>query len=159
MVKRHFTGFALLIFLLGASNFVLAQPPGTAESIEAAYQKRITKEYLNRVYIPKDLADAFVVLNDLTEEESRRKLLSLPAEEAADRLHFGLGRWMMVNWSFYSGSRFSHYLKSIGLTYPDDMAKFVIITYHRYLSKEPLEVKALVEILHINRRYRLAPFL
>ena len=47
----------------------------------------------------------------------------------------------MYNWNFYEGSRFSHYLKEMGVSFPDDMASFVIISYHRHLNGRELELE------------------
>ncbi len=44
------------IFCEGSSQ---EQSPSSPEAIEKEYQKRIKKERLYGVYIPKDLADAF----------------------------------------------------------------------------------------------------
>ena len=130
---------------------MMAQPPSTDEEIEKAYQKRIKREYLNNVYIPKDLADSFVELNQLIAEDSKKKFLSVPDTIAAKKLHFSLGRWIIYNWGFYEGSRFSHYLKNLGIYFPDDMARFVIIAYHRNLKRSELKIKELVEYLQSNR--------
>jgi hypothetical protein len=66
-------------------------------------------------------------------------------EDAAIKLHFSLGRWMIYNWGFYEGSRLSYYLKNLGIGHPDDMAQFIIITYHRNLNKTKLNVKELID--------------
>jgi len=116
-----------------------------AEQFQKEYEKRITKERLYGVYIPKDLADAFGQLNRLTAESSRQSFKSAPEAVAAKKLHFSLGRWITHNWGFYGGSRLSHYIKEVGITHPDDQARFVIVSYHRYLNKKPLEVKAQVD--------------
>ncbi|MEL6925841.1 MAG: DUF6794 domain-containing protein [Bacteroidota bacterium] len=122
------------------------------ESFEKEYQRRIKKEYLYRVYIPKDLADAFIQLNRLTDKESLARFKNASEEVASRKLHFSLGRWMIHNWGFYGGSRLSHYLRNIGISHPDDMARFIIITYHRNLNKQKLEVKALIEKLRADRQ-------
>ncbi|MBK8705690.1 MAG: hypothetical protein IPN33_20420 [Saprospiraceae bacterium] len=62
--------------------------------------------------------------------------------DAARKLHFSFGRWIIHNWGFYGGSRFSHFLKGLGIHHPDDMAQFVIVSYHRNLNRKPLDVKA-----------------
>ena len=146
----------ILLLLLGCIGFwpqAQAQKPAeTLEEYEAAYQRRIRQEVLNSVYIPKDLADAFNELNKKIDPDSERKFLSLPDTVAAQKLFFSLGRWINVNWGFYGGSRLSHYLKGIGITHPEDMATFIIITYHRNLRREPLEVKSVVERLLEKRR-------
>ena len=146
----------LLLGLFGILPLANAQKPAeTKEEYEAAYERRIRQEVLNRVYIPKDLADAFNELNKRIDADSERKFLSLPDTVAAQKLFFSLGRWVQVNWGFHGGSRFSHYLKGIGLSHPEDMATFVIVTYHRNLSRSPLDVKALVEELTRARRQLL----
>jgi hypothetical protein len=38
------------------------------------------------------------------------------------------------------------------VTYPEDMARFIIITYHRNLNRKPLNVKELVEQFAEKRR-------
>lgn len=142
----------LSIFLLNCTFIVVAQdPPATEDAFEKAYQKRITKEYISGVYIPKDLADCFIQLNQLTDKESKVKFKNMPEAEAASKLHFSLGRWIIYNWGFYEGSRFSFYLKNLGISHPDDMAKFVIITYHRNLNKNKLNVKELVEGIKLKQ--------
>jgi len=115
------------------------------------YEKRIKKERLYGVYIPKDMPDAFTQLNRLTPREGKETLRSVPEEVAVRKLHFSLGRWIIHNWGFYEGSRFSHYLKKIGVSHPDDQARVVIIGYHRYLNKKPLEIKKLAEDYHARR--------
>ena len=78
---------------------------------------------------------------------------------AVKKLHFSLGRWIIHNWGFYGGSRMSHYIKELGITHPDDQAKFIILSYHRYLNKKPLQVKeqvaAVLEIQQKKKEERL----
>ncbi|HMN88766.1 MAG TPA: hypothetical protein PKD70_04605 [Saprospiraceae bacterium] len=131
--------------LVGSSMWLLAQPPSSKEAFEKAYKERIKKEYLDGVYIPADLGDAFVRLNKLIDKDSKEKFKNASEEDAARKLHFSLGRWIIHNWGFYGGSRLSHYLRELGITHPDDMAQFIVVTYHRNLNRRELEVKALVE--------------
>jgi hypothetical protein len=41
---------------------------------------------------------------------------------------------MIVNWGFYEGSRLSHFLKEAGLEHPDDMARALVVCFHRSLN-------------------------
>jgi len=147
---------SLLIILLSATTYAQDKPAVKKDKFETdfdkEYQRRIQKECLYRVYIPKDLADAFVNLNRLTDKESIAKFKNASEEDAAIKLRASLGRWMTYNWGFYRGSRLSHYLKKIGLSHPEDMAQFIIITYHRNLNKKKLDVKALIESIQANRQ-------
>ena len=141
-----------LVLLLCLSQPAGAQkPPENKEEYEQAYQQRIKQEYLYEVYIPADLTDAFIQLNRLIDEPSKQKFKTLDEEEAANKLFFSLGRWIAHNWGFYGGSRLSHFLRNLGITHPEDMAQFIIITYHRNLNRKPLEVKALVERFQADR--------
>ena len=139
--------FCTLLLAVGSAASLFAQdPPQNEEEADQAYQQRIRKEYLKGVYIPQDLGDAFVTLNGLIDEESKKKFRSVSEEEAAIKLHFSLGRWIIHNWGFYEGSRLSHYLRTtVGLSYPDDMARFIIIAYHRNLNRRSLDVKPLAD--------------
>ena len=113
----------------------------TDEEFNKIYQENIQKEFINDVYIPIDVADAMKQLDLLSDDKGKSKLLEADENLAADRLVYGLGKWMIVYWNFYEGSRLSHHLKEYGLSHPEDMAKFLITTYHRYLRNAPLELK------------------
>lgn len=143
--------FFSLVFLFTASPIlVLAQdkdpkPPSTEEEFEKKYQQNIKKERLHGVYIPKDLADAFIQLNILIDKSSQTKFKNMEEAEAVKKLHFSFGRWITHNWSLYAGSRYSHYVKSVGIHHPEEMASFTILMYHRYLNKKKLDVKGYME--------------
>lgn len=142
-----------LLILLFSANLALSQKgeflksgPTSANSqaeFEAQYKKNIRKSKINGIYIPKDLNDAFRELVALSPEESILKYKEAPEAVVAKNLHHGLGKWMISKWSFYSGSRLSHKLKDLGLSYPDDMAQFILRTFHRHLNNLPLEQKEL----------------
>ncbi len=141
-----FRSFLLLLVICGAYTSLNAQtPPVTEDEYEKAYQKRITQERIFGVYIPADLTDAFIQLNSLIESKTQNVFKSLAEDEAAHKLHFGFGRWMIHNWGFYEGSRLSVFLNELGLFNPDDMAHFLMITYHRNLNQKKLDVKPLIE--------------
>lgn len=149
----------LCLLLMASFQITYAQPPGTVSAklkaqqeaeaeqnaFEEDYDYRIRQQMLYGVYIPKDLADVFKELNQKTDKESRMKFTAMSEEDAGHKLHFSLGRWIIHNWGFYGGSRLTKYFNDIGIHNPDDMARFIIITYHRELNNKPLGVKALVE--------------
>lgn len=143
----------LLFTFLFSISLAYSQPTGSkkVKTPEEQYQWRTTQSNLYGTYIPKDLTDVFVQLNRLVDDESKAKFKNASEEEVAKKLHFSLGRWMMTNWSFYEGSRLTIFLNQLELYHPDDMARFLIITYHRNLNKTALDVKALVEQLKQRR--------
>lgn len=124
----------------------------TEEAFQEQYQENIQKEYIRDIYIPSDVADAMAQIDLLSDDAGRNKLLEADEHLAADRLVMGLGKWMIVNWNFYEGSRLSHHLKGYGVTHPDDMAKFLIISYHRHLRNAPLELKQRGEAYATERK-------
>lgn len=128
------------------------KPPDTEAEFEAAYQKRIQKETLDGVYIPKDLKDAFIQLNKLIDDDSKAKFKKMPEAAVAKKLFFSFGRWITYNWGFYGGSRLSNYLRTLGIYFPEDMASFVMIAYHRNLNREKLDIKGLVEYFETKRK-------
>lgn len=148
------TTLILLCLFLPAG--MAQKPADTAAEFEASYAKRIQKDFLNGVYIPADMAEAFQEFNRLIDPDSRKKLKAASEEQVARKLHFSFGRWMMVNWAFYEGSRFTEYLRKVGVTHPDDMAQFVIISYHRYLNNKPLDVKERILLYQEKQKEELA---
>ena len=121
-------------------------------SPEELYAQNIKLEYINDVYIPKDVADAMLEIDRLSDEVGRAKLLETDEQNAADKLVMGLGKWLIVNWNFYPGSRLAHKLKDYGVSNPDDMAKFLIVSYHRHLRKVPLELEKRGKVYYDKRK-------
>ncbi|MEL6864486.1 MAG: DUF6794 domain-containing protein [Bacteroidota bacterium] len=135
-----------LSLLLMACHLSAQELPETEDEFEKEYQERIKKEYLfyPPVYIPKDLTDCFVQLNKLTDKVSRQKFKAMSEEDVRRKLYFSLGKWITQNWGFYGGSRLSHFLKGLGVHHPEDMAVFIMLTYHRNLNRRELKVKDLI---------------
>lgn len=138
--------------LLFTALFAQAQPANSKAEYEKIYQERIKLEYLNGQYIPRDLTDAFIELNKLIDASSKLSFKNVPEEEAARKLYFSLGRWITENWGFYAGSRLSHFIRELGITFPEDMAQFIIVSYHRNLNRKELKVKEQVEYYKEKRR-------
>ncbi len=103
---------------------------------DSIYQVNIKKSRIAGVYIPKSFDDAFSEIDKLSSPEVRHKFRLAEEEVVAKKLHFGLGKWMLVNWNFETGSRLSHKMRQLGIVYPDDMVNFMLRSYHRYLNKK-----------------------
>ncbi len=145
----------LFVFFLGSAPWAFAQqydPPNSEEEFKRQYQERITKDRLHGIYIPKNLNDAMDQLDKLTSEESKALFLSIPEDSVCLVMHNRLGQWMIVNWSFYEGSRLSNYLRSAGITYPDDMADFLTLAFHRHLQQKPVEIRELATAFREKRK-------
>lgn len=156
----QFKVYLLTIFslsgLLAAPLSAQTEPPETRAEFEQQYQERIKKDRLFGVYIPKNLDDAMVQLNKIVSAESQAALKAIPEDSVCRVMHPRLGQWMIHNWGFYEGSRLSHYLRSAGISYPDDMADFLILAYHRHLNAKPYEIKALATYYREKRKKEYA---
>lgn len=131
-MMRYLSIFCLIL------GFTLSLPAqavyDTAEEAEKQYNINIKQTHLEGVYIPASMDEAIQELKDLSDEEALKKFAEAPIDEIADKLHFGIGRWMIVNWQFYSGSRLSHLVKSKGAKTPDAMAQYIIRHFHAHLN-------------------------
>ena len=142
--------FLVLIFSFTFLTLSFAQSDAEKE-YNAEYAQRIKLSRIEGVYIPKDMPDAFVELQNLSEPAGIQKFKLTSEDVVASRLQGGIGRWMQINWSFFEGSRFSHYLKSLGLHHPDDMSVVVMVSFHRHLNDLPLDIESQVLAIQKNR--------
>ena len=147
---------AFVIFLISMVSLVHAQSKAIMDSMELAFQeaytKRISKKYLDGTYIPKDILDACSELSRLSDPRGIEKIKMASEEDAVRKLHFGLGKWISHKWSFYDGSRYSHYLKELGIHMPDDMIRITIRMWHRQLLNKPLNFKQTIEKMVSERK-------
>ena len=137
----------LLLIFPGFTTGISAQTPA---EFEANYNKRIKMEMINGVYIPVDLEDAFSELQRLSDPAGLKTFKVSPEDSIRRKLHFGLGRWIMINWGLEEGSRFSHYMKGRAVSFPDDIVEVTIITWHRKLNNRPLRFEE--EVARIEKR-------
>jgi len=144
--------FFFLLITLGLATSSWGQASTQIQQIEEQYAFNIQQTHINDVYIPEDVDDAMTELDRLSDETGRAKFLETDEDNAAKVLVKGLGRWMIVNWNFFDGSRLSHYLKEMGVSHPDDMAKFLIVSYHRYLRGADQEYKIRAKIYEEQRK-------
>ena len=147
--------FILLCLSIGCVGFAQKEPPSTLEDYKKEYNERIKKDRLAGIYIPKDLNDAFAELNKKIADKDKDKFKSFGEEAASHRLFFSLGRWLILNWGFDGGSRLSHYLKTLGIYHPEDMATFIIRAYHRKLNNKDLNLGELAKkITDVRKKER-----
>jgi len=118
---------------------------GSEKEYEEQYQKNIKKSKINNIYIPRDLKDAFKEIIALAPEEAILKFKAGDELVVAKKLHHGLGKWILMKWNLEEGSRYSHFLKQKGLSYPEDMVQFTIRAFHRHLNDVKLEEEILIK--------------
>lgn len=154
MQIRHFMRRTLwctmLVFTITCAH--AQQDTSYQEKYELAYQERISKTHLNGFYIPENVEDAMLELDRIVDEHGKLRFKVQDEATAVRKIHFSFGRWMIHNWGFYEGSRLSHSLKELGITYPDDMASTLMACYHRRLNAKPLNLEVLAEFYAEKRR-------
>lgn len=145
--------FLTMLTLLAVSALVAQQKPDpdrpadNMEEYQARYAERIRQTHLAGVYIPAHLDEAVRELEKRTPAASLESYRNAPEDIIVPKLFFGLGRWIIHNWGFYEGSRLSHWFRQQGVYHPDDMARVVMISYHRYLNRKPIELEAQVAVI------------
>ena len=141
--SKLFKKVAGLLIFIGICSIASTQTPA---EYEANYAARIKMEEINGVYIPADLNDAFAELDRLSDPKGLAKFKNAP-ESAIANSHFGLQKWVQLNWGLDDGSRISHYLKLKGISVPDDMARTIVLAYHRHLNGKPILLEQEIAII------------
>ena len=131
--------------LIAATSLAAALGQSGDAPADEAYEQRIRQQKIGSNYIPADLDDAMRTLDGLTSEASKDAYAAQPEDFVVERLFFSFGRVIALRWGLYDGSRFSLYLKNLGVDRPDGQKEFVMRAYHRYLNDEPIDVRQLAE--------------
>jgi hypothetical protein len=152
---KFIVSFLLTTLCVLSSFNTYAQSRNAAKAeADSVYKANIKKSRINGVYIPKDATEACTEIIRLSPKESLDKMTSMDEAIAAKKLHFGIGRWIALNWSFDDGSRYTHYLKNKGILFQDDMIDYTLICLHRYLTRKPLEETSLAKSLIDKRKIK-----
>lgn len=147
MIKYIFSIF--LFSVVGASAQTV---PTTPEEYEKQYNQNIRKAKIDGIYIPKNMDEAIQEIIRLSPAESLAKFKGADEDMVVKKLHFGLGKWLSFNWNFDGGSRYSHYLRMMGVTYPDDMINFTLRSLHKYLNDVPLDLEKRAKAIKDKRK-------
>ncbi len=140
----------LLAVLIGNISLLTAQPPAPAnneDEYRQEFRKRVSQDRLFGVYIPSDTEEALSELTRLSDKESRRSFMAQPEDRAYAALELTLGRWIVTNWGLHGGSRLSVYFGRRGLRHPDDVARYLILAWHRQLTGKALEEEKTIKEL------------
>jgi hypothetical protein len=138
----------LIICALGMCYISQAQFfPQTAAEADSIYQINIKKSRINKVYIPKSLAEALNELKALSDDAALTKFKLGSEDEVARGLHFGLGRWIRYNWNLEDGSRLGHLMREKYKIYSaEDQSDALIRLLHRDLNNKPQDLPGLAEM-------------
>jgi hypothetical protein len=100
------------------------------------YLKRAEKDSINGVYIPKDIKDCFITLDDMLSKADIDSIKALPNREATIKYHLGFGMWLRNNWGLWSGSRLQKYFLDRKINHPDSMSGLILEYYYDWLYRK-----------------------
>lgn len=104
------------------------------EEQRAERERRMTAERINGLYIPRDLGECFIELDNLLSEIDKNEIRALPKRDNMIQYHLGLGMWMRNNWGLWGGSRLYKYFHDKAVTDPEDMSSIVLFYYYDWLA-------------------------
>ena len=91
-------------------------------------------EYLEGIYIPKNLNECYNELNSMFDKKLIEEIKTKTEKEFTTDSHFGIGLWIRNNWGLWKGSRLYNFFKINGVIHPDDMSGIILTSYHRELN-------------------------
>ncbi len=80
------------------------------------------------------------------------EVLKNTPEDSLIMYHHGLGTWIRNNLGLWEYADLTRYFTGIGIFHPDDMSGIIIVSYHRYLNHENIELKK--QILKYQEFYK-----
>lgn len=101
--------------------------------------KRFNAEKLNGVYIPQNLEDCFVQIDEMLSDSLKTEFKKVSEKKFMSMTHFGLGMWIRNNWNLWKGSRLTKYFNEKGIYHPDDMSGIILTSYHRKLTQNNID--------------------
>ena len=123
----------------------ISEPSITASMI---YPNDIKKD---SVYIPENLEECFIELKKILTEEQLAELKD-GKEDKITWHNFSVDVWMRSNWKLWSGSRLTEYFNEMGISYPRDMSRIILRSFHRHLHSRDIDLEQ--QVKSINERHK-----
>ena len=101
---------------------------------EKEFQRRLTLDSIEGVYIPKDLQDCFAQLDKILKPVDKKAIRNFKDHMETYSLHMSLGMWIRNNWGLWGGSRLLKYFTDRGVTHPDSMSSVILWYYYDWLK-------------------------
>lgn len=98
-------------------------------------------EYLEGIYIPKNLEECYIELNKILDKKKLDEIKELSEKQFISNSHFGLGLWIRNNWGLWKESRLYVFFKTKGVFHPDDISGIILRSYHRYLNGKEIKLE------------------
>lgn len=109
-------------------------------------------EYIEGIYIPKNLHDSFTELNKLIKRKDRNNLFKNNEKEFLTYQHFALGKYIRNEWGLWKASRLYLWFKEKGIAHPDDISSIILKYYYR--KNNQLEFNLENEIIYYKEYWK-----
>lgn len=106
-------------------SIVISESDENSEEIFKNY------EYIEGVYIPKNLDETYTELNKLLKRKHKNNLFKNEESEFLTSQHFRLGKYIRNEWGLWRLSRLYLWFKDKGVTHPDDISAIILKYYFR----------------------------
>jgi hypothetical protein len=104
------------------------------------YQRRLTLDSINGVYIPKDLVDCCRQFDSFLPTKDKKEMKNLDSAFEMVRYHLGLGMSIRNSWGLWGGSRLQKYfLDRAPQLHPNNMSGIILDYYYHWLQGNPPE--------------------
>ncbi len=88
-------------------------------------------EYIEGVYIPKNLEETFNELNKVIKVKDKNSFLKNDESEFLSSQHFVLGKYIRNEWGLWKFSRLYLWFKDKGVIHPDDISTIILKYYFK----------------------------
>lgn len=103
------------------------------------------QEYIDGIYIPKNLIESLIEIDKFLKPTDKEKIKLQTETEFTSQAHFGQGLWIRNNWALWKGSRLYHFFKSKGISHPDNISGIILTSYYRKLNGIEIELDKQIE--------------
>ncbi len=123
----------IYLFLI---SFVFFCPGVLADQTKEDISKA---EYVDGIYIPRNLEEAWSEMEKKLTIEDRHQLKSI-SENDMIKFHFSSGMGIRNDWGLWRGSRLAKYFNNIGILHPDDMSGIILRTFWCHINNKPIRL-------------------
>jgi len=98
------------------------------------YRQRLEMDTIDGFYIPKNLGDCMVTLDQLLKPKDIDNIRELDNPSEMSKYHHGLGMYLRNNWGLWGGSRLRQYFLKRGVSHPDNMSGIILRYYFEWVN-------------------------
>jgi hypothetical protein len=107
-----------------------------------------TEEYRASIHVPKNIEECFEELDKMFSDSLKNEIISMSEDEFSSSSHFGIGMWIRNYWVRNDDNTLKYYFYNIGINHPDDMSGIILDSYHRYLTKQKIDLDSQIKYYH-----------